>query len=404
MSYIIFDLETTIRNKIGNNKGSSHCKENKIVYIGWKRRTHSANANVEYWGDQLSCTIATSGWAVDDYNTDELFVGHNVKFDLLYLLRYDKFRKEVFPKLLIWDTALVEFIITGQEHKFPSLDECALKYGGTVKPDKVKELWNAGVDTDKIDRDLMEEYLTGDVNNTEKVFLPQFEYCKENGLLPLVWSQMSALKATTMMEHNGMKIDVKELREYKYEKVKDLADLQVIAYRILVNHLHRHLGMLNVSAIEQIVNLDSPQFISKVLFGGTCEYTMRENIGIYKTGARAGMPKYKNVEYEVLLPTLVAPRLDWETKKVGIFKVGEEELKELLSRVPGGFSGYTELFIEAILKVRELSKEVNTYIEGISDLIYEDGCIHGNLQHTVAITGRLTSSNPNLQNITCPKE
>ena len=401
MSYMIFDLETTIRNKIGNNKGSSHCRENRICYIGYKTNGVHLEPQIENYTEYSRASVALSGWSVSSYDTNNLYVGHNFKFDLLYLLRYDRFRKEVFPALLIWDTALVEFIITGQEHKFASLNECALKYGGTVKPDKVKELWDAGVDTDNIDKDLMVEYLTGDINNTEKVFLAQFEYCKEKGLLPLVWSQMSALKATTMMEHNGMKIDSRGLVEYKYLKEKELADERHTLFGLIVRRLHPHLSTMAMENVEQFLNLDSPQFISKVLYGGVCEFVTKEPDGVYKSGAKKGLPKTKNVTQEVVLDILVSPNREWETTKKGIYKVGEDELKEILT-LP--VDAYVELFINCLLKVRELSKEVGTYIEGISNLIYEDGCIHGNLQHTVAITGRLTSSNPNLQNITCPKE
>lgn len=394
MSYIVIDLETNIKNTIGNNKGSSHCRENQIVWWGHKMQGRGAET-VKFLKEFPM--LRNSGVDVYTYDSAEVIVGHNIKFDLLYLLRDPTFKSDVFPKKLIWDTALVEFIISGQEHKFPSLNECALKYGGTVKPENIKELWDAGIDTDNIDNDMMREYLTGDVLNTELVFLKQFEHCKETGLLPLIWSQMSALKATTMMEHNGMKIDQKELIEYKYKKESELNNAKVDLISLILHKLHPQLNTLDMGGVGQFLNIDSPHFISKVLYGGTCEFITKEPDDIYKSGAKKGLPKFKNVTHEVVLNRVVSPLSEWETAKKGIYKVGEDELKEILVMKPGPD---TELFINTLLKVRELSKEVGTYIEGISNLIYEDGCIHGNLQHTVAITGRLTSSNPNLQNIT----
>ena len=398
MSYIVIDLETNIKNTIGNNKGSSHCKDNEIVWWGHKKTGREPELT-KFFKENKS--LRDSGYPIYVYSNIEVIVGHNVKFDLLYLLRDPVFKSDVFPNKFIWDTALVEFIITGQEHKFPALNECAIKYGGTVKPERIKELWDAGVDTDDIDDDLMREYLTGDVLNTELVFLKQFEFCKENGLLPLVWSQMSALKATTMMEHNGMKIDVKELADLKYEKTRELADLKNEVFKILIHNLHPKLAAMEVDNLTQFLNMDSPQFISKVLYGGTCEFTTKEPDGVYKSGAKKGLTKTRNVTHEVVLNRIISPLSEWETAKKGIYKVGEDELKEILVHKP---MPEVELFINTLLQVRELSKEVGTYIEGISNLIYEDGCIHGNLQHTVAITGRLTSSNPNLQNFTNPED
>lgn len=398
MSYIVIDLETNIKNTIGNNKGSSHCQENEIVW--WGHIRSGKDPDLRKFPKKVK-NLRESGMPIYVYDNIEVIVGHNIKFDLLYLLRDEVFKNKIFPHKFIWDTALVEFIITGQEHKFPALNECAIKYGGTVKPEKIKELWDAGVDTDDIDDDLMKEYLTGDVLNTELVFLKQFEYCKESGILPLIWSQMSALKATTMMEHNGMKIDQRGLIDYKYLKEKELNDNRVKLISLILHKLHPHLNTLDMVGVSQFLNLDSPQFISKVLYGGTCEFITKEPDGVYKSGAKKGLPKTKNVTHEGVLPRLVTPFPHWETAKRGIYKVGEEELKEILScpHTPD-----MELFINTLLQVRELSKEVGTYIEGISNLIYEDGCIHGNLQHTVAITGRLTSSNPNLQNITNEKD
>ena len=395
MSYIVIDLETNIKNTIGNNKGSSHCKDNEIVWWGHKYSGKEPDLS-KFLKEHKE--LRGSGMPLYVYNNIEIIVGHNIKFDLLYLLRDEAFKNEILPHKFIWDTALVEFIITGQEHKFPSLNECAIKYGGTVKPEKIKELWDAGVDTDDIDDDLMREYLTGDVLNTELVFLKQFEYCNNAVILPLIWSQMSALKATTMMEHNGMKIDQRGLHEYKYTKEAELANARFKAVQCILHKLHPHLNAhYDMDEVEQFLNIDSPQFISKVLYGGVCEFVTKEPDGVYKSGAKKGLIKTRNVTHEVVLKELVGRVAEWETAKKGIYKVGEDELKEILVMKPGP---NLELFINTLLQVRELSKEVGTYIEGISNLIYEDGCIHGNLQHTVAITGRLTSSNPNLQNIT----
>ncbi len=52
-----------------------------------------------------------------------------------------------------------------------------------------------------------------------------------------------------------------------------------------------------------------------------------------------------------------------------------------------------------IVEYRELTKLRSTYIEALPRLVGEDGRLHTTFNQTVAATGRLSSSNPNLQNI-----
>lgn len=52
-----------------------------------------------------------------------------------------------------------------------------------------------------------------------------------------------------------------------------------------------------------------------------------------------------------------------------------------------------------ILRHRRLGKLIGTYVDGLLDDVREDGAIHASFAQTVTRTGRLSSSNPNMQNI-----
>lgn len=76
--------------------------------------------------------------------------------------------------------------------------------------------------------------------------------------------------------------------------------------------------------------------------------------------------------------------------KTGGYSTSEEVLEKLRDKHP---------IVERILDYRGLKKLLSTYIDALPEMRYEDGKLHSSFNQTVAATGRLSSSNPNLQNI-----
>ena len=72
-----------------------------------------------------------------------------------------------------------------------------------------------------------------------------------------------------------------------------------------------------------------------------------------------------------------------------------ENLKELVDKHP---------IVSKILEYRKYFKLISTYVEGLKPHVYEDGKIHANFNQALTQTGRLSSSNPNLQNISIRDE
>ena len=76
--------------------------------------------------------------------------------------------------------------------------------------------------------------------------------------------------------------------------------------------------------------------------------------------------------------------------KTGGYTTSEEVLEKLRDKHP---------VVGKILDYRGVKKLLSTYIEALPDLVYPDGKIHTSFNQTIAATGRLSSSNPNIQNI-----
>ena len=371
---ITIDLETTIKNDIGKgNRPSPFSPKNRIVAYG-RKYLKLNNPEPKHY-----CADYTSEWiSPETFRACRRIVGHNLKFDLHYLRKKGL---DNLHKYDVWDTQLAEYILSGQQDKFPKLDDVAVRYeGGTHKIDEVKQMWDAGIQTEDIDEDLLMEYLEGDVKNTELVALGQMQRCMDEGILPFVETQMDAVLAVEEMEYNGMHVDtikLAELRKNLSEKLEALSHHIIVAFHTAHSPLAHH---------PELIDINSPKKLSTLLFGGTLKYKVKEKVGVYKNGN----DKFKQIEHEIHLDPLYSARSDWNTK-TGI-STSDSVLEELAKKDTLGIAKRLQEF-------RGVSKELSTYVVSLGDLIYPDGKLHGSLHQTSTSTGRLSSAQPNLQNM-----
>ena len=141
------------------------------------------------------------------------------------------------------------------------------------------------------------------------------------------------------MEYEGVAIDTKFLRAYSEEMASD------------VEHIRKE--VYEMAGIE--FNLDSPKQLGTTLF---------DHMGIPYKGKKT---------------------------KTGQYSTSEDQLTKLAGDQP---------IVEKILEYRHIGKLKSTYVDALPDLINpRSGRVHTTMSQTVAATGRLSSNNPNLQNI-----
>lgn len=397
---LFWDLETTVKNKgdeaVGDFKASPFHPKNFIVLHQllltsggfFDTPVFSQEPDTWYYSDNPD-------WAKEKHYKDfldmtDMVVGHNIKFDLLYALRYHPVWREWLGRGgKIYDTALAEYLISGQTHKYPSLNACSKKYGGTVKDDRIREYWDSGFETEDIPRDQLEEYGKYDVLNTRIVYEAQQKIIDKMGIRKLVESNMEALLATIEMEFNGMFFDKEFAIEHSKVLEKELENIKS-DITAQVEHLFPE---------DFPLNLNSPHHLSAALFGGTVKYTQKRPIldeaGVplrYGPKAqKAGQVKLKNTEIQHKTGGLgLSIQEGWESATPGVYFTNESVLKSLQSE---------HECVKMILSLRELEKDLGTYFKGYTALVWHDGCIHGQLNTTQTGTGRLSSSKPNLQNL-----
>ena len=372
IAFAAIDVETTLNGNEDIGLAHPMHPDNKVVAYGLYA-TDSFVTDVPF----VTYEEDTFVGYFEYLSTETILCGHSFSFDLMYLYK-NKTLKDMLQQHKIWDTQLAEYILSGQRTKFSSLDELSVKYGLSIKDDGIKKYFQAGLGSDKIPREELTPYLEQDVINTKAIAEIQYKRAVEAGQLTLIETQMEALHATTEMQFNGLHIDKARLDEYTVEVVDKYVEVKLDLEALAVGHVE---------------DINSPKQWSQFFFGGKKKVKVKEVVGVYKNGNT----KYKLVEKTVAIKPFIdyIPDPEKVSAKTGQVSVDDTVLNDMLKHT---FDAKAIAIINGLLKYRELSKQLSTYVQGLSKHIIGD-FIHGKLNHTATVTGRLSSTNPNLQNI-----
>lgn len=374
---LFLDTETTTR-----NKGNPHDPENALVsYAGL---LPGAKPVFAYYTDPSF--ISTIRSHLDDAT---IVVGFNVKFDLHWLRRYNLWDRLKTKR--IFDLQLAEYVLSGQQTPFQSLNELRESYGLPVKLDLVKQYWDQGVDTKDIPVHVLEEYNIDDI-----VYLPEIYNYQLKLLTPqqiqLVFMMGEDMKTLLDAEYNGIKFDVK--------KAKDIID----QYKNEVISIEAELNTLLPSDLPPgCFNWDSGDHLSLFLYGGTHEFAFVKEVAQYKTGPRAGqsfnrytrVPVTFNKRFQPVEGTEIAKTKSNPEATTRMYKTDDPTLRQLLSRRKEDKQLLN--FLSQRAKAIKVVEMVTSLSEKISEMNWGE-YLHGQFNQNVARTSRLSSSNPNMQN------
>ena len=263
-------------------------------------------------------------------------VGQNIKYDLTVLANYGvELRGKMF------DTMIAHYVLQPElYHGMDYLAEIYLNYE-TIK---ITELIGAKGKNQRNMRDLSPadicDYACEDADITLRLKNILEKEIKEAGIEELFYNiEMPLIPVLAYMERNGARIDTNALRETSVLLGKRLDEIEEEIF----------------TQAGEAFNIASPKQVGDILFG-----------------------KLKIVDKP-------------KKTKTGQFVTSEEVLAQLQNRHP---------IVKNILQYRGLKKLLSTYIDSLPALVNSrTGKIHTSYNQTVTATGRLSSSNPNLQNI-----
>lgn len=322
-----------------------------------------------------------------EINTAGRLVGHNIKFDLNWLrhLGID------FKHCKVYCTQVAEYLINNQRSIMPSLEDLSEKYLKSPKHDKVKIFWDAGYRTVDIPMNILKPYLEQDCINTLAIFQYQSAKIMRMSNMPqLVKVQCESSRVLSEIEYNGMKFNLKIARA----AVKELSK-QVI-----------EIDSQLLEALKFDCNINSNDELSAALFGGILKRDGREyyprKLKAYLTAKDMCPLEYKS--RKCITETQIAgagfrPAKGTELKKEGYYSTDKGAIKHLVAKTK------KQKTIKSLLLERSgTAKALETLsgkddTKGLVNKVQADGCIHSQYNQTIAKTGRLSSSDPNGQNL-----
>ena len=265
-------------------------------------------------------------------------IGQNIKYDYHILLNHN-----IPIHCQLWDTMVAHFLINPDDnkHNLNYLAETYLRYS-PIKIDTLIGSKKSGqLSMSVLDGNAIKDYAAEDADiafQLKKILEKKLQETKTEKVFYDI--EMPLIPVLVEMERNGVSIDVPFLKKLSHQIEERLVQIE--------HSIYHHAG--------RKFNIASPKQVGEILFDH--------------------------------LKIVEAPK---KTKKTGQYATSEDVLLKLKDK---------HIIVEEILNYRELTKLKSTYVDALPKMINpKTGRLHTTFNQTVAATGRLSSDNPNLQNI-----
>lgn len=263
-------------------------------------------------------------------------VGQNIKFDILVLRKYG-----VRVKGPLFDTMLAHYLLNPElRHGMDYLAETYLKYKTVPIEDLIGPKGKKQASMRTVPIEQIKEYAAEDADVTLRLKHYFAPLLKQEGLESLFFEmEMPLIYVLAEMEATGVKLDTNALKQSSEVLSQQLSALEESIYDLA----------------GQSFNINSTKQVGEILFDKL--------------------------------------KLDEKAKKTktGGYSTSEEVLEKIRGKHP---------IVDKLLEYRGIKKLLSTYIDALPALIHpETGKIHTSFNQAVTATGRLSSTNPNLQNI-----
>lgn len=448
---LLLDVENTFKRDGKKTNPSPYEPENKLVSVGLKNIDTGEKEYVFLNHKDLHkrppktnphSTIARA------LSKATLIVGHHLKHDMSWLyecgFEYDG---------ALYDTMIFEYVCAKGLKPELSLDACAKKYGLPPKLDWFKEQMALGLNTDEMDIDGLEIYGQQDIDTTEALYFFQQDRILKDpevySMMPAIQLMNETLPVIIEMERNGCHINLETLRQIEDGYREEQGTLSRLLNEMVVDvmgdtpiNLGSSDDLCNViysrkvkdkETWKQTFNIGSeernsvkkakkpfkiPHSRFKKIIKEQMETVMRTEasqcqvcygkgrIQLYKKDgdARKNMNLCHACETTGVIYTSTGEHAGFKLQPIDStyvtqagFSTDKETLEQLLKRP--NLKDTARDFLTGLIRLNAIDTYLSTFIEGIKKNTKADALLHTTLNQCVTSTGRLSSSNPNFQNL-----
>ena len=436
----VVDVETTYqKNKNNGFDPSPFHPDNKLVSVGLESKFGN-----EYYFTYHSEKVSEGCYDLIQERLDQttLLVGHNLKFDLMWMLEAGfKYSGKVY------DTMLGEYILNKGVRKSLTLQMCCQRRKIGMKDDRIKEYMDRGISFDNIPADLVEEYGRNDVTITKRLFdsqMQDFKLPANKDLIKTAKMMGEFLVVLSDMERNGIYVDLNVLEKVNAEYTAEKEYLRQKIGKIVYNKMG-----------DTEINLSSPEQLSWLIYSkkplDKSNWAKIFNVGIDKaTGKSKRRPQFSRNQFRSLVKNNSEPVYKTSASKClhcdgkgvikkikkdgspyknytkcadcdgdgfiyhkmaklagfnqvpkSVYDIAESGFrtdKITLSKLSAESEGELREFLDAIVRYNAIDTYLSTFISGIKDHTDTNGMLHPKFMQAVTATGRLSSRDPNFQN------
>ena len=444
----ILDVETTFKVSVDNKLDSDPHTGNMLVSVGYDHRSA-----VQYDGKEgkgYLCFYHQDRPPTDNgkqilqavLDKTTVLVGHNIKFDLRWL-RACGF---VYTGK-VHDTMICEYLINGGSKVPLSLKKCCERYAlSPKKTDLTEKYLQDKISFEKMPWPIVQEYGEADVQVTKELYEAQLDNMPDRLKATLELSN-ELCDLLTDMELEGIQISRENLMNIKEEYTKEIRTLE----SFLTGEIKRVMG-------DTEINLDSSEDRSRVIFSREVldkkRWAMTFNLGYEDRGNARRKKRPKRMTPAVLSQNVARQtRLLYKTKVEscnkcggsghfyamkkdgtigkqrrickacrgkGVVYIRQKEIagfkmninsvdditvhgfktdKGMIDKLVSSANSQQKIFVESYSRYNAIKTYLKTFIEGIEKGLDSKDKIHPQFMQCVTSTGRLSSRNPNFQNM-----
>ncbi len=451
MKILCLDLETTVQRHEGQIDNSPFNPLNKIVSAHWMWVGCYKVNHLVFNHDEKEIPDDPEPLRYALKKAD-MIVAHNAKFDLQWLSEagFEMNLRVNDERQAVYDTMIAEYIFSRGQRRELSLKKIAERRNVPTqkKSDLVDDLFKSGTGFEAMPLATVLEYAEADVQSTVEIYLSQQEELKRHpGLKPTIKLMNEMLIFLLEIESNGINIDSDALHRVETQFLAEKEATEIVLNGIITDIMG-----------DRPINLNSGQDMTKVIYSREIpdreKHRQTFNIGVDARGKPLRAPKMKNSHFvDAVRKTsrvvhrqiathcvtcdsigkiqkVKADGTPWKNltkcpdcqgqgalyedtgKVAGLklsplnpsyasingFKSDKQTIGLLLQQAEKKNNLVAVEFLTKIMRLNALNTYLNTFINGIKNNTRKDGRLHSSFNQCVTATGRLSSSNINVQN------